>query len=424
MTLPHAIVIVFLALFTAQVVVEVGLALLNLSRARVASAHLPQELSAQFPPDVASRSRDYTVARGRFEVADRLFDAVLTLVLLFSGILPAWDGWLAALGLAGAHRFVAFLAGLFLLLSAVGIPFALYRTFRLEARFGFNRTTLGLWVLDRVKGLALGTVIGIPVVYAAYAFMVGTGAYWWLWVFAFLALLQLALLWLYPSVIAPLFNKFQPLPDGDLRQRLNALAQQAGFRTRGIFVVDASKRSGHSNAYFVGLVRPRIVLFDTLLQRMSVDETLAVLAHEIGHYQARHIHRMMALNLGLMLGGLYVLSVLMQWPPLFTAFGFLEPSFHAAVALVALGGGAFTFLLTPLATALSRRHEFQADEYSVTLLRLPAALKSALVRLGGENLTNLNPHPWYSAYHYSHPTLPERLAAVDRVAQSLAPARS
>jgi len=413
------ILTVFLALFAAHLVLEVGLALLNLRSAARAGDRVPPDMAGHIPADVARRSREYTLARGRLEVVDRLYDAALTLLVLFSGALPAWERWLDGQGIGGAHRFVAFLVGLFAVLGLAGLPFGLYRTFRLEARFGFNRTTVRLWLLDRLKGLALASAIGLPVLYGAYAFMVGTGGMWWLWVFAFLAVLQFALMWLFPTVIAPLFNRFTPLPAGELRGKLEALAAQAGFRTQGIYVVDASRRSGHSNAYFAGLGKPRIVLFDTLVQRMPTDETLAVLAHEIGHYRSRHIHRMMAVNLAMMLAGLYILSVLAAWPPLFQAFGFAAPSFHAAVALVALGGGAFTFLLTPLATALSRLHEFQADAYSVKLLRLPEALKSALVRMSGENLTNLNPHPWYSAYHYSHPTLPERLAAIDRTANAL-----
>jgi STE24 endopeptidase len=417
----QTILIVFLVLFAAHLSLEVGLALANLRRAREAGDGVPPQLAPHIPAEVARRSREYTLARGRLEVMEQLYDAGLTLAVLFSGLLPAWDGWLGGLGVAGAHRFVVFLVGLFALLGLAGLPFGLHRTFRLEARFGFNRTTLRLWLLDRLKGLALAAAVGLPVLYGAHAFMVYTGAAWWLWLFAFLAALQLGLLWLYPTLIAPLFNRFTPLPAGELRERLEALAARAGFRTQGIYVVDASRRSGHSNAYFAGLIRPRIVLFDTLVQRMPADETLAVLAHEMGHYRARHIHRMLAVNLALLLAGLYLLSVLAAWPALFQGFGFAAPSFHAAVALAMLGGGAFTFLLTPLATALSRRHEFQADAYSVALLRLPEALKSALVRMSGENLTNLNPHPWYSAYHYSHPTLPERLAAIDRAAQALTP---
>jgi STE24 endopeptidase len=190
------------------------------------------------------------------------------------------------------------------------------------------------------------------------------------------------------------------------------MARGAGFATRGLYVMDASRRSGHSNAYFTGFFRPRIVLFDTLVEQMTVDETAAVLAHEIGHYQARHVHRRLALGLAVQLASLWVLSVLVRWPPLFAAFGFAAPTLEAAVALASLCGGAFTFFLAPLSSLVSRRHEYEADRRSVAIARAPQALRSALVKLNGENLSNLHPHPWYSAWHYSHPTLLERLAAL------------
>ena len=228
--------------------------------------------------------------------------------------------------------------------------------------------------------------------------------------------MQLFLHWLYPTFIAPLFNRFTPLPEGPLRDRLVGLAETAGFAHRGLYVMDASRRSGHSNAYFTGIFRPRIVLFDTLVDRMGVDEAASVLAHEIGHFQARHVHRRLALSLVSLLLALLVLSWLVPWPPLHRAFGFEAPTLQGAVAIFSLGGAAFVFWLQPLASRLSRRHEYEADRYSVRLARAPEALKRALVRLNGENLSNLHPHPWYSAWHYSHPTLVERLAAIDRAA--------
>jgi STE24 endopeptidase len=243
------------------------------------------------------------------------------------------------------------------------------------------------------------------------------GDRWWLWMFAFLVVLQVFLLWFYPTVIAPLFNKFVPLPDGDLKQRLENLARHTGFRNRGLYVMDASRRSGHSNAYFTGLFRPRIVLFDTLVDKMTVDEAAAVLAHEIGHYKGRHIQRRLLWGLGSMLVMLFVLSKLVTWPPLFQAFGFAAPSFHAALAIFSLGGGAFTFFFDPFQAWLSRRNEYQADRFSVVHTRQPEALKSALIRLGGDNLSNPTPHTWYSAWHHSHPTLLDRLNTIDTAAK-------
>jgi STE24 endopeptidase len=408
-----AILLVFLFLFLLQYAVETSLLALNLRQVAAAGGVVPAPLRGRLDEATALRSRAYTLAKGRIALLHGTYGALLTLAVLFSGLLPALDALLARCGLSGAHRFAAFLAALAALLSLAHLPFGLYLTFAVEARFGFNRVTWRLWLADRLKGLLLAAALGLPLLYAVYAFMAGTGRLWWLWLFAFLAAWQVMMLWLYPALIAPLFNRFQPLPEGELRSRLEGLARAAGFRNRGIFVMDASRRSGHSNAYFTGLFRPRIVLFDTLVSRMGVDEAAAVLAHEIGHFKEHHIHRRLALDLGATLLGLYLLSLLVGWQPLYSAFGFAGPSLHAALALLSLGGGAFTFFLEPISSWLSRLQEYQADRFSVRQAQAPEALKSALVRLNGENLANLCPHPWYSRWHYSHPTLLERLAAID-----------
>jgi len=409
------VVPVFLAFFAIQSAVELGLLLLNMRHVARARG-VPAPLAGRIEPEVAERSRAYTLANGRFALVQDLFAAAVTLAVLFSGLLPWLDRALAARGLSGAHLFAAYLVLLSLSGAVLSVPLGLYRTFVLEERFGFNRTTPRLWITDRLRGLAVQAALGIPLLYATYAFMRFAGAHWWLWLFAFYVAVQVFLLWLYPNVIAPLFNKFAPLPEGPLRDRLVVLARDAGFRNRGLYVMDASRRSGHSNAYFSGLIRPRIVLFDTLVERMDVDEAASVLAHEIGHYRAHHIHRRLALSLVSTLAVLLVLSRLVAWPPLYTAFGFDHPALHAAIALLSLGGGAFVFWLAPLGALLSRRHEYEADRYAVRLARAPAALKSALLRLNGENLSNLHPHPWYTAWHYSHPPLVDRLAAIDRSA--------
>jgi len=411
-----AVVLAFLAFFAVQHAIETWLAVLNLRHVRRAGPAVPPPLIGQVDPETAARSREYTLAKARFGLVARAFGAALTLAVLLSGILPRLESALARLGLESAHLFVAFLAALSVGLSLAGLPISLWSTFVLEQRFGFNRLGLRLWLADRAKGLALAAAIGVPLLYGAHAFMTRTGGTWWLWLFAFLAALQIAMTWAYPALIAPLFNRFSPLPEGELRMRLEALARDAGFRTRGLFVMDASKRSGHSNAYFTGFFRPRIVLFDTLVEKMSTEEVAAVLAHEMGHYQAHHVHRSLAIGLAVQLAGLWILSRLAVWPTLFQAFGFGAPSLHAAVALASLGGGSFTFFLEPLASWISRRHEYEADRWSLRLAAHPAALRSALVKLNGQNLSNLSPHPWYSRWYYTHPTLLERLAAIDRAA--------
>jgi STE24 endopeptidase len=398
------VIAVFLVFFAAQLLVESALCVANLRHVARAGAAVPPQLVGQVDAETARKSRDYTLARGRLALLQGPYDAALTLLLLFSGLLPAMDAALARIGLAGAHRFAAFLVLLSALTSLAALPFSLYGTFVLEQRFGFNRTTWRLWLRDHLKALALAAAIGLPLLYAFHAFFTFTGGAWWLWLFAFLTTVQLVMVWLYPTVIAPLFNKFMPLP-----------ARAAGFRTRGLFVMDASRRSGHSNAYFTGFFRPRIVLFDTLVEQMSVEEAAAVLAHEIGHYQARHVHKRLALGLVVQLASLWILSLLVRWPPLFAAFGFGAPSLQAALALASLCGGAFTFFFAPLESFFSRKHEYEADRYSIAIARAPAALRSALLKLNGQNLSNLHPHPWYSAWHYSHPTLVERIEAIEAV---------
>lgn len=409
------IVSVFLGLFLLDWAVETGLAGLNLVHALAGPDAPPAPLKGLVDQETVRKSRAYTVVRLRFGLLRGSVGAVWLLVMLFSGLLPWLEGALQGWGLAGPHLFVTYLAGLALLSALLNLPFALYGIFGIETAFGFNRMGLGLWLLDRAKGLALGALLGVPFLYGVYFFMEGSGRWWWLWLFAFITGVQLVMVWLYPALIAPLFNKFTPLPVGEFRSRMEEMARKARFRTAGIFTMDASRRSGHSNAYFAGFFRPRIVLFDTMLAEMSVEESLAVLAHEIGHYRMRHIYKGLALSMAGLLALLWVLSLLVDWPPLFQAFGFAAPSHHAALTLLLAMGGAFTFYLGPLLAWISRRHEYQADAFSVELLALPAALKSALLHLNGQNLSNLDPHPWYAAWHYSHPTLLQRMAAIDRL---------
>ncbi len=408
----------FLTFFLLQYTVGMGLAVLNLRRARVRGAIVPAALAEQITPEDAQRSRDYTLAKEKYGLVSGAYGDLLTLAMLFSGILAWLDRALAQLGVNGPHRFVIFLAVFLAALGLAHLPFRLYSTFVIETRFGFNRQTWRGWLLDRLKGVALGAALGLPFLYGVYAFMAFTGDWWWVWLFGFITAFQLVLVTVYPALIAPIFNKFIPLPDGGLKTRVEALARKVGFRTRGLYRMDASRRSGHSNAYFSGFHRPRIVLFDTLLERMNTEEILAVLAHEMGHFKARHVYKSFALHMAGTLVMLYILSLLIAWPPFFSAFGFPVPAvpsqgYHIALTLLMLGGGAFTFFLTPLLTWFSRHNEFEADAFSVRATGRSEALKSALLRLNQDNLANLHPHPWYSRFHYSHPTLLERLAAVD-----------
>lgn len=414
------IVAAFLFLFALEFAVEFVLNELNLRyvRARWREKKIPACFDGKIDPADYEKSVQYTLAKGRLARWREIYGRAVLLAVLFSGLL----GWLDRLAAGVAQRIsflpyaraILFCLAVSLVFSLASLPTSLYSVFGLEAKFGFNKMTLRLYVTDKLKALVLALVIGIPFLLVVFWLMDGTGRYWWLWAFAFLVGFELLMVVVYPACIAPWFNKFEPLKEGELRERILALAARLGFETSGIYVMDGSRRSAHSNAYFTGIGKAkRIVLFDTLIEQMAVDQGVAVLAHEMGHFKMKHIRRMLIVQSGLLLIGLYVLSLLLDYRPFFAAFG-LTPSPHAALVLFSLLSGPATFYLGPLMNRLSRRHEYEADRFSVETLRDAKPMEEALVNLTVKNLANLTPHPWYSAYHYSHPTAAERIDAIRR----------
>ncbi len=411
----------FLALFTLEFLVEFTLNELNLRhvRARWAARDIPASFRAKIQSDDFDRSVQYTLAKGRFQRWADLYGRALLLAVLFTGLVPLLDAFSSTLAnrffpMARTHGIIFCLA-VGAIFSIAGLPADLYATFGLEARFGFNKTTVRLYVADKFKGLLLGLVIGVSFLYVVLWLMEAMGRYWWIWAFLFICGFQLLMIVIYPTFIAPLFNKFEPLKDGELRDRILRLADQVGFHTSGIFSMDGSRRSAHSNAYFTGLGRAkRIVLFDTLIDQMTIEQGLAVLAHEMGHYKMKHIRRMLVVQTVFLFIGLFILSLLLEYRPLFSAFG-LQPTSHAALVLFSLLSGPVTFYLGPLMNLLSRKHEYEADRFAAITLRNVRPMEEALVNLTVKNLSNLTPHPWYSFYHYSHPTPMERIDAIRRI---------
>jgi STE24 endopeptidase len=412
------IVAVFLALFAIEFVVEFGLNELNLRyvRAHWAEKKLPDFFQRNMSAEEYEKSVQYTLAKGQFQRWAEIYGRLVTLIVL-CGLLPLMDRFSQVLGgrffsISHAQGLI-FCFGVALVFSIASLATDLYSTFKLEARFGFNKTTWKLYLTDRLKGLLLGILIGLPFLWVVLWLMETTGSYWWIWTFLFVSGFQLLIVIVYPTLIAPLFNKFEPLPEGELRNRILRLAEQVGFKTNGIFSMDGSKRSAHSNAYFTGIGKTkRIVLFDTLIAQMTIDQGLAVLAHEIGHYKMKHIRRMLVVQTVFLLFGLYILSLLLNYRPLFGAFGLDNPSNAAALVLFSLISGPATFFLVPLIHLLSRKHEYEADRFAVETLRNRRPMEEALINLTVKNLSNLTPHPWYSAYHYSHPTPTERISAI------------
>ncbi len=414
---PHSILILYIVFSTAEFLFESLLTVLNIRSVKRNSGTVPILFREHIDSEQYARSASYTLTNNRFSLVSSLFSWGVLLVIALSGFLGTVDRWIEGIAAHPYVRGLVYILAIALLFRIVSLPFSLYSQFVIEERFGFNKMTLSLFFIDAVKGLAVSLVISIPLVLIIFWFMDAAGTWWWLYAFGFIALFQVFISILYPLVIAPLFNKFSPLPEGALKSRIESLSQRLGFRMKGIFIMDGSKRSKHSNAYFTGLGKAkRIVLFDTLIASMSIDQIAAVLAHEIGHEKKRHVMKSMAVSLVLMLAGLWILSLLIGYGPLYKAFGFQEPVFHGILVILMFCASPFTFLFTPLFSMWSRKHEYEADRFAVRAMGEGEALKTALISLGKDNLSNLTPHPLYSFYHYSHPTLAERIRAIDRYA--------
>lgn len=403
------------ALIGARWLAQFVLARLNLRHVRAHAGAVPAAFRDTMDDATYAKSVDYTLARGRFSQLEDGFDAVLLLVVLFSGVLPWGLSKFSGFSGTSAWAMAAFIFAVGLVLAALALPLSWWEQFRLEQRFGFNTTTQRTWWMDRAKGFVLSLLLGCPLLVLVLKLVEWTGGAWWLWAWGALLGFQLLMMVLAPVIIMPLFNKFTPLPDGALRERLLALAERTRFRARSIQVMDGSKRSRHSNAFFTGLGRFRkIVIFDTLIAQLTEPELEAVLAHEIGHYKLRHIVKLLAGSALSSLAGFYALSVLAKADGFCRAFGFAPGNLAPVLLLFGLLAGVVTFWLSPVFHAWSRRYEYQADAFAKRTLGDAQPLITALRKLNEKNLSNLTPHPLYSGFYYSHPTLQEREQALTR----------
>jgi STE24 endopeptidase len=377
---------------------------------------VPEAFRAQIDLAAHQKAADYTVASAQISRWDNLLDAALALLLTLGGGLNAIDSaWQAAQLPAVWHGTVVVLST-FLLLSLVGLPLSIWRTFGVEARFGFNRTTVGLFIVDLLKGLLVGLILGGPLVFVILFLMQRAGSLWWLYAWFVWVAFTVLITWAYPTLIAPLFNKFTPLSDEALKQRTEALLQRCGFSSRGVFVMDGSRRSVHGNAYFTGVGRAkRIVFFDTLLERLQIAEVEAVLAHELGHFRLHHVRWRLLLSLGFGLLGLALLGFLAQWPDFYSALGVGNPSPHAALLLFVFVLPVFTYFATPLGAWWSRKHEFEADEFAAKFADA-RQLAEALVKLYRDNATTLTPDRLHSAFYDSHPPALVRISRLQQLA--------
>ena len=378
------------------------------------------------------RAADYTLAKGRFGLwATALGTAVLLGWTLLGG-LDALNTLVRAAVLAHwgplAYQ-LALLTAVAVIGAVIDMPMEWISTFRIEQRFGFNRMTLPLWLADQAKGALVGALIGLPLAALVLWLMAASGGLWWLWAWVALVAFNLLMLVIYPTLIAPFFNKFEPLADESLKARVQALMQRCGFAAKGLFVMDGSRRSAHANAYFTGLgASKRVVFFDTLLQRLSPGEVEAVLAHELGHFKHKHVLQRMVGIFGMSLAGLALLGWLAQQSGFYTGLGITPnilpnmsaPNDALALLLFVLALPSFTFFISPLLAHFSRKHEFQADAYAC-LQADGRDLAQALLKLHEDNAATLTPDPLYVRFYYSHPPASERLAALPAVSPALAP---
>jgi STE24 endopeptidase len=404
----------FLTVYFLGLFVSLVLEAVNRRHLRAKGIQVPAPLAGFIDEDILSRSVSYTLKNSRFGIVHQISSEIILLGILLSGFLPLLEK------LTQIWQLPFTLSGLFFLLipglisSLVDLPFDYYHTFVIEEKFGFNKNTRKTWIIDQLKAGVLSLVLFSLILSLILWIIRFSPNHWWLWGFLILSFIQLLMAVLYPILIAPIFNTFEPIQDPALVEKINDLLQEAGIRIKGLFQMDAGKRSRHTNAYFTGLGRTkRIVLFDTLIQSHPPEEVLAVLAHEVGHFKGKHILKQFFLFECSTMIAFYLSYLLLDWSLLYRTFGFENNPPYAGLFLLGILGQKIGFFVTPLYMALARRFERQADRFAVRLLKSPSTMVTVLKRLAADNLSNLFPHPWYVRFHYSHPPLMERIIALE-----------
>lgn len=414
---PETFALIFLLALAAATSTRLWLASRQMRHVREHRDTVPVSFAEVVPIDAHRKAADYTVAKTRLAAFEVALGALVLLALTLGGALQmlstAWSGVFAQGGLAHG---TALIVSVVLLLSIIDLPIAIVRTFRIEARYGFNRMTPSLFAADLARQTLLGAALGIPLLILVLWLMSAMGTAWWLWVWFAWAGFNLLMLLIYPNFIAPLFNRFTPLSDPALTGVIDALLARCGFSARGLYVMDGSKRSSHGNAYFTGFgAAKRIVLFDTLLSRLAPTEVEAVLAHELGHFRHHHVWKRVLMLFGASLGLLWLLGRLIGEGWFYAGLNVQDRDTAMALLLFVLVMPTFTFFLQPLASRLSRRHEFEADAYAATHSS-PAELVKALVKLYQDNAATLTPDPLHSAFYDSHPPAATRVARLRHAA--------
>jgi STE24 endopeptidase len=409
-----ALLLLFLILFVGRFIWRYVLEQLNIRYLQSRGKEIPRVFQGIIDQSTLSKMVDYIVENSRLGSKENLVDDIIELAILFL-LVPVFVSALVGLKIHFIWQALIFFGVFAAIGGIVGIPFDLYDNFVLEKKYGFSTITWRIWITDLIKSLIISAILITIMVSAFMSFIHYLPRSWWFWAWIFFTLLEIVLLWLYPVLIAPLFNKYEPIKDELLKEKINALMEKVGLKTKGIFQVDEGKRSKHTNAYFTGIGKTkRIVLYDTLLASHSTDEILAVLAHEIGHWKKKHILKQLMFMIVASLVLLYFVYLILGWPPLYTAFGLqvtrdLQVTVYAGLFLVSLYLSSAGFFLSPIGAAIMRRYEREADRIACELTGTSAPMIDALKRLAKDNLANLHPHPLYVWFYYSHPPLIERI---------------
>ncbi len=403
------LVIIFLILFAGRIAWRYVLQWLNLQDLKAYGKIIPPVFRGTIDESTLNKMVDYTYDNLRLTAKENITDDVIELAVLFL-FLPVLVGWIAALNLRIIWQALIFFGVLAVIGGITGLPFDLYDTFVLEKKYGFSTITWKLWITDLIKSILISLLLMGVMVSALMAFVHYLPTSWWFWGWLFFTLFEIILLWLYPVLIAPLFNKFEIVRDDVLKEKIDALMNKAGLKIKGIYQIDEGKRSKHTNAYFTGIGKTkRIVLYDTLLSSHTPDEIVAVLAHEIGHWKKKHILKQLSFMIAGSLILLYFVYLIVNWQALYKAFGLTYQPVYAGLLLVSLYLSAAGFFLSPVGAVITRRFEREADRIAFELTGTAQPMIEALRRLAKDNLTNLHPHPLYIWFYYSHPPLIERI---------------
>ncbi|MBN1155795.1 M48 family metallopeptidase [candidate division KSB1 bacterium] len=406
----------FALLFLYLIIVSFSyyLKFLNLKYLKKHGATIPPEFDGYIDAGLLKKTRDYTVEHSRFGYISSIFDNVILLLFIFGGLLDMYNTWIHGFTICFILKGLVYFILLSFISTILDIPFDLYETFKIENKYGFNTKTFKLWLIDLLKSFIISVILMGIIGSIGLWLIQSFPDSWWLWVWAFFLIFSLFLMYISPYVIEPLFNKFTPITEEEgLEDKIKNVMEKAGLKVSRVFKIDASKRSRHTNAYFTGIGKvKRIVLFDTLLQKMNHDEIISVLAHEAGHWKKKHILKTIIISELIGFAGIYLAFRILKSDILIETFQISDSTFFVKIMLLSFVLGIVSFPFTPLSAYISRKHEREADRFACELIGDPEPLASALIKLSKDNLSNLHPHPFFAKFYYSHPPVVERIRSL------------